>query len=156
MTTARDVRRAALQALYQFDTAGTDEPEVIRASLDASAGASHVHDEAFDLASRAWAHRADADAAVTAISPDWPTHRQPVIDRNILRLAWYEINSGAVPPKVAINEAIELAREFSTEKSPLFINGVLDKVFKARSAATQDAAQAAAPEGEKGQAGWDC
>jgi len=67
---------------------------------------------------------------VAALSPDWPTHRQPVVDRNILRLAYFEIVSGAAPPKVAINEAVELAREFSTEKSPAFVNGVLDKIMK--------------------------
>jgi N utilization substance protein B len=86
----------------------------------------------FRLALQAWTRREEADAAVAAISSDWPTYRQPVIDRSILRLAYFEMAEGGTPPKVAINEAVELAKEFSTEKSPLFINGVLDKIYKSR------------------------
>ncbi len=56
-------------------------------------------------------------------------HRQPLVDRNILRLARYEILSGTTPPIVAIDEAIELAGTYSTEKSASFINGVLDALF---------------------------
>ena len=76
--------------------------------------------------------RSEADAEVTTLAPDWPTNRQPVVDRSILRLAYYEIVSGRTPPKVVINEAVELAREFSTDRSPMFINGVLDKIYKSR------------------------
>ncbi len=67
---------------------------------------------------------------MAALAPEWPTYRQPVVDRNILRLAYFEIESGQTPPKVAINEAVELAREFSTQKSPAFVNGVLDKIMR--------------------------
>ena len=89
------------------------------------------------MARRAWAARETADKAVAALSPDWPTHRQPVVDRTILRLAHYEMTSGKTPPKVAINEAVELAKEFSTEKSPMFINGVLDKIFRSLKTTTK-------------------
>ena len=131
MASARDARRCALQALYQFD-AGAAAPEEVRASLESSPGSEETHDKAFRLAEKAWASREAADAAVAALTPDWPTHRQPVIDRSILRLAFYEMTAGGTPPKVVINEAVELAKEFSTEKSPLFINGVLDKIYKDR------------------------
>ena len=70
------------------------------------------------------------DALVTPLTPEWPIHRQPVVDRSLLRLAYYEMISGRTPPKVVINEAVELAKEFSTEKSPMFINGVLDKLYR--------------------------
>lgn len=128
---ARDVRRCALQALYQLDASNGETPEVIRESLEDSPGDERAHQAGFELAQAAWATRTDADAAVAALAPDWPTYRQPVIDRNILRLAYYEMHAGVTPPKVAINEAVELAKEYSTEKSPLFINGVLDKIFRA-------------------------
>lgn len=128
---ARDVRRCALQALYQLDASNGETPEVIRESLEDSPGGERAHQAGFELAQAAWATRTDADAAVAALAPDWPTYRQPVIDRNILRLAYYEMHAGVTPPKVAINEAVELAKEYSTEKSPLFINGVLDKIFRA-------------------------
>jgi N utilization substance protein B len=130
--TTRDVRRCALQVLYQFDAVGTGEPQAVRDSLRESPGSDEVHEAGFELAHRAWAGRADADAAVAELAPDWPTYRQPVVDRNILRLAYHEMVSGETPPKVAINEAVELAKEFSTGKSPLFVNGVLDKIYKRR------------------------
>jgi 6,7-dimethyl-8-ribityllumazine synthase len=128
---SRDIRRCALQAMYQFD-AGADPAEAVRETLDESPGSAETHERGYQLAVRAWGRRESADAAVAAITPDWPTHRQPVVDRSILRLAFYEMTEGGTPPKVAINEAVELAKEFSTEKSPLFINGVLDKIYKAR------------------------
>lgn len=130
MANPRDVRRCALQAMYQFDASGTDRLDDIRASLNDSPGDKETHERGFALAQKAWLVREQADAAVAELSPEWPTHRQPIIDRTILRLAYYEMTSGQTPPKVAINEAVELAREFSTEKSPLFINGVLDKIYK--------------------------
>jgi transcription antitermination protein NusB len=130
MAYSRDIRRCALQALYQFDAGAVESPEQVRESLADSPGSDDVHQRGFDLACAAWEARAAADANVAKLTPDWPTHRQPVIDRNILRLAYYEMASGLTPPKVAINEAVELAHEFSTDKSPLFINGVLDKIMK--------------------------
>ena len=131
MGQARDMRRCALQVMYQFD-AGNTSPELVRASLAGSPGGSAAHDQGFALAEQAWALRDEADQSVANLAPDWPTYRQPVVDRNILRLAYYEMVSGTTPPKVAINEAIELAKEFSTDKSPLFINGVLDKIYRDR------------------------
>ena len=130
MSTLRDIRRCALQALYQFDTAGTDALQTVRQTLAHSPGGEDVHEAGFTLACDAWEARAEADAAIEPITPDWPVHRQPVIDRNILRLAHHEITSGRTPPKVAINEAIEIGREYGGVDSPRFINGVLDAVLK--------------------------
>ena len=132
MARSRDIRRCALQALYQFDAGSADTPEIVRDSLAQSAGDDDVHEKGFELAVRAWALHEEADAVVAKLAPDWPTYRQPVVDRNILRLAYFEITSSDTPPKVAINEAVELAKEFSTQKSPLFINGVLDKIYKSQ------------------------
>src|SRR5687767_14222618 len=126
----RDIRRCAVQALYQFDTGSADADEIVRGSLSDSPGDEEAHKRGFELAQRAWETRQQADQTVAALSPDWPTHRQPVVDRTILRLAYYEMAFGDTPPKVAINDAVELAKEFSTEKSPMFINGVLDKIYK--------------------------
>jgi len=146
MLQERDVRRCALQAMYQFDVGGTDSPEIIRASLEGSEGTPEVHERGFQLALEAWAHHKAADAAVAPLAEEWPTHRQPVIDRCILRLAHYEMTSHRTPPKVAINEAVELAKEFSTEKSPMFINGVLDCIYKSVVAGQQTEAGEVAPE----------
>lgn len=131
MTLSRDIRRSALQALYQFDCgATTEDEEIVIDSLDGGAGDQESQKVGYDLARKVWDRHAEADEVLASLTVDWPTHRQPVIDRNLLRLGWYEISSGETPPKVAINEAVELAREFSTEKSPLFVNGVLDKVYR--------------------------
>lgn len=146
----RDVRRAALQALYQLDARGDDAQtqQHIRESLEGSPGGESVHERGFALAVAAWQHREQTDALVADIAPDWPTHRQPVVDRSLLRLAVYEMMHGRTPPKVAINEAVELAKEFSTERSPMFINGVLDKIYKANRDAADASAVNAAGEGE--------
>ncbi len=128
---ARDARRCALQILYQFDT-GAEPSDAVFQTLEQSPGTPAVHKRGYELAVDAWAVRDEADATVAALTPDWPTYRQPALDRCILRLAFYEFTHGDTPPKVAINEAVELAREFSTAKSPLFVNAVLDRIYKAR------------------------
>ena len=129
MPSRRNARRCALQCLYQFD-AGAEPGDDVRRSLEASPGTPEDYERGYELAVNAWARREEADAAVAALTPEWPTYRQPVVDRSILRLALYEMVHEDTPPKVAINEAIELAREYSTEKSHLFVNAVLDKIFK--------------------------
>lgn len=131
MSVARDIRRAAFQALFELDARGEADADTIRAGvLDAAELAPADADRAFDLALAAFRARAGADAAMEALAPGWPAHRQAAVDRAILRLAHHEMVSGRTPPKVAVNEAVELAKEFSTDKSPAFVNALLDKVLK--------------------------
>lgn len=128
MSNRRQIRELALQALYQYDARGDiDAEQIERSVLDAP------QDEttkrlALEVARKAWSIHEHADALATEFSPDWPTHRQPMVDRGILRLGYYEIASGMTPPAVAINEAVELAKTFGSDRSPPFINGVLDKM----------------------------
>jgi len=135
MASPRDIRRLALQALFQLDARG-GEPDAVRDSIEASRAELAVRfsdaeaRRALDLASAAYADRESSDRAIEALAPGWPVSRQPAVDRAILRLAHYEMVAGVTPPKVAVNEAVELAKEFSTERSPAFINGVLDKILK--------------------------
>ena len=91
--------------------------------------------KAFLMASGAFSARAAADAFMTEAAPTWPAHRQAAVDRAILRLAHYEMmlpvtSGGGTHPKIVVNEAVELAKDFSTEKSPAFVNGLLDKLLK--------------------------
>lgn len=128
----REIRAAALQALYQLDARGEADVESIR---DAALGADSPLaprdvEKAVALALEAFRDRREADLAVGALAPEWPAHRQPAVDRAILRLAHFEITSGRVHPAIAVNEAVELAKRFSDERSPAFVNGVLDKVLK--------------------------
>lgn len=119
-----------MQVLYQIDVRGEPDAQAIRDGLDEEFDSAATADAAFALALSAWQRRQEADAMVAELAPKWPTHRQPPVDRAILRLAYYEMVSGHAPAKVAINEAIELAKQYGAEQSPNFINGVLDKVAK--------------------------
>lgn len=131
MATPRDIRRLAFQALFQLDARGGADVAGVRESLDGVDGFTpKERDRAFELGSAAYETRADADRELLALAPAWPAHRQAAADRAILRLAWYEMTSGKTPPKIAVNEAVELAKEFSTDRSPAFVNGLLDKILK--------------------------
>jgi N utilization substance protein B len=131
-----------MQLLYQMDVRGADH-DAIREGLAEGPDAAEVRDPAFTLAQAAWNRRAAADKLVQELAPKWPTHRQPPVDRALLRLAHYEIASGHAPPKVVINEAVELAKEYGSEQSPAFINGVLDKLAKRVTPAPRSAPGAA-------------
>jgi transcription antitermination protein NusB len=75
-------------------------------------------------------HLAEVDEQISKHAEHWRMERMPAVDRNILRLAVYEIKRGGTPAAVAIDEALELARKFSNEESVQFVNGVLDAVHK--------------------------
>lgn len=140
MATPRDIRRMAFSALFQLDAQSPNdaEPDLesVRAALrEVTQGhdapiQDRDREKALALALAAFESRTEADTEMMALSPGWPAHRQPAADRAILRLAWHEMTTARVSPKIAVNEAVELAKEFSTEKSPAFVNGVLDKVLK--------------------------
>ena len=127
---SRDIRRCALQILYQMDILSDGNSESTAVGLEDGPFTERVQENARQLASGAWSDREQLDGLVKPLSPDWPTHRQPIIDRNILRLALHEINHVGTPGKKAINDAVELAKEFGTEKSPAFVNAVLDRIWK--------------------------
>ncbi len=136
----RDARRCALQCLYQFDAGISERPDTMWHSLvgDEASPGGDARERGYDLACLAWEFRSEADAAIAPLTPEWPSHRQPMVDRNVLRLAFYEVVHADLPPKVSINESIELAREFGGEKSPAFVNGVLDRLFRDKLAAEPD------------------
>lgn len=135
MATTREIRRLAFQTLYQLDARGA-EPGTPNAQevMDSLEGAEDYSSgdrrKAFAWAEAAYHERRAADAEFEGLAPTWPAHRQAAVDRAILRLAHHEIRSGKSPPKVAVNEAVELAKTFGGEKSPSFVNALLDKVLK--------------------------
>jgi N utilization substance protein B len=131
MATPRDIRRLAFQILYQIDARGADDPHALAdAAQEPGDMTRKDRDKAVRLALEAYNDRSRADAAMTALAPTWPAHRQAAVDRAILRLAHYEMTVAGTPPRVVVNEAVELAKAFSTEKSPTFINGLLDRIMK--------------------------
>jgi len=125
-----------MQLLYQIDLRGPDDCGLIAdAARAASLGPDAfdppgVVEAAWTLASEAWSTHEQADEMIGELTPDWPTHRQPPVDRAILRLGFYEMVSGRTPVKVAINEGVDLAKIYAGEQSPAFINGVLDKIAR--------------------------
>jgi len=120
-----------MQVLFVWDTSGEADPLL---AAQVAADDQHVTDEmrrdALRLATDAWQARESSDNWIARLAPQWPPKRQPGVDRSILRLAVHELTSGQTPPKVVIDEAIELAKSFSTEQSPGFVNAVLDSVLK--------------------------
>ena len=132
MSKPAEIRRLAFLMLFEMDARGESDALAVRDALETPRGMSDKEAaKAFDLALAAYQERSKADAAMTALAPDWPVHRQAAVDRAILRLAHFEITTERTAGAVVINEAVELAKEFSTEKSPAFVNALLDKVLKA-------------------------
>ena len=131
MSKKRKARELAMQVLFLWDTNGDNNDLLAAQVVNDGSDDDDVRRDALTMAAAAWNGRAVADEWVVRLAPQWPTRRQPGVDRSILRLAVWELTGGTLtPPKVAIDEAIELAKEFSTEQSPAFVNGVLDAILK--------------------------
>ena len=129
-------RERAVQALYQLDVAaeGLDEA-LARFWRNFEPVEREVRETAEELVRGVAAHRREIDDAIEGASANWRLDRMAKVDRNVLRLAVYELrHRGDVPVKVVINEAIELGKKFGSESSGAFVNGVLDKVANGLSA----------------------
>ncbi|MGD9144962.1 MAG: transcription antitermination factor NusB [Anaerolineae bacterium] len=125
-------RIAALQALFEIDCAHHHPAVVIERRLGdvmlPEAGASFAR----ELVDGVGAHQDELDALIGRYAPEWPVEQIALIDRNILRLAIFEILlRNDTPVKVAINEAVELAKEFGSDSSGRFVNGVLGSLVAA-------------------------
>ncbi|HZT38313.1 MAG TPA: transcription antitermination factor NusB [Bryobacteraceae bacterium] len=127
-------RRRALQVLYQWDMRRQPVDDAISAfysSLYAEEGEPRrpARDEFMETLARGTAANAERiDHTIKEKSAHWRIERMPVVDRNLLRMGVYEMTQLNTPPAVVIDEALELARQFSGEESVSFINGVLDAV----------------------------
>lgn len=130
------LRSLAMQSLYEWDFNGRDEKKIksiIKHNVDEFSF--EINDQKFieDLVGGVLKKRKIIDPIIEKSAPEWPIEQITIIDRNILRLGIYELMFGAyeeVPPKVAINEAIELAKTYGGESSGRFVNGVLGTVYK--------------------------
>ena len=122
-------RERAIQALYQIDVAATDLDEALsRFWKSFEPVEREVRELAEGLVRGVAAHRRAIDDTIEEVSTNWRLDRMAKVDRNVLRLAVYELLRTDVPVKVAINEAIELGKKYGSESSGAFVNGVLDKV----------------------------
>jgi len=130
-------RELALQFLYMLDVQGDAYRDALDAflddELDGKPGADEAKAYARKLVDGTMAHRPAVDLLLHDAAKNWDLSRMAAIDRNVLRLGCYEmLHEPDVPTKVAINEAIELGKRYSTEQSGAFINGILDRIRKDR------------------------
>lgn len=126
MKVRRRARIAALQALFEVDTANHDPEVAVRWRLIESPLPSEGERFCRSLVRGVLCQREALDWIIQGIAPEWPIEQMAGVDRNILRLAAYEIIfDESAPPKVAINEAVELAKIFGSDSSSRFVNGVL-------------------------------
>ncbi len=126
-------RERAVQALYQIDVAATDLDEALsRFWKSFEPVEREVREAAEELVRGVAEHRRAIDGAIEGVSTHWRLDRMARVDRNVLRLAVYElVHRPEVPVKVVINEAIELGKKYGSESSGAFVNGVLDRVAAA-------------------------
>jgi N utilization substance protein B len=128
----RDGREAAIQFLYQVDAyKPANVEEALAAFWKQNEEPENVRNFANDLLRGAIEKLPEVDAKIRTLADNWDFERLAVVDRNILRLAVYEmLFRPEIPPVVSINEAIEIAKKFSTAESGKFVNGLLDRVKK--------------------------
>ena len=128
-------RELALQFLFQLDFQGDEYRAELDRFLDESLagvkGGSEAKPYARELVDGVVAHRESIDALIREAATNWELERMAVVDRTALRIGCYELlHSDDIPMKVAINEAIELAKRYSTDMSGAFVNGILDRIRK--------------------------
>ena len=126
MKVRRRARILALQALYEIDSTQHPVGTVLDQRLTEDPLPEEGEAFARELLAGVLQHQVALDELIQRYAPEWPVEQMAVIDRNVLRIAIYELLfDPEIPPKVAINEAVELAKMFGSESSPRFVNGVL-------------------------------
>jgi N utilization substance protein B len=126
MKTRRRARRVTLETLYEYDLAGHDPDVILHYRLEDHTMESAGIDFARRLVYGVIEHMDEMNVLIARYAPEWPLDQMAVIDRNILRIAIFEfLIDGETPVKVAINEAVELAKTYGSDSAPRFINGVL-------------------------------
>ncbi len=127
MKLRRKARMAVLQALYEVDVTGHPAGDALDARLGEQQLPPAVESFARGLMAGVLAHRHQLNTLIARHAPEWPLDQMAVVDRNILRIAIFELSNTETdtPAKVAINEAVEMAKVFGSDSSPRFVNGVL-------------------------------
>jgi len=121
MAGRRAGRRTALFLLYQWDVTGQPLTSLYEGEVD---------EFARELAEAVSARAQELDAAITAAAEGWTADRLGAVERNVLRIGTYELEAESVPPEVAINEAVELAKRYATEDAGRLVNGILGRIAR--------------------------
>jgi len=127
MKTRRRARRLTLETLYEYDIAAHEPHEIVTRRLNDDHPLERTGVEfALKLINGVMEFQEEMDELITRYAPEWPLEQMAVIDRNILRMAIFEfLIDDETPVKVAINEAVELAKIYGSDSAPRFVNGVL-------------------------------
>jgi transcription antitermination protein NusB len=125
MAGRRAARRAALTLLYRWDVAG--EPLAPQAGEEVDAFA-------IETAEAVAARAEELDRRISEVAIGWTAERMGAVERNVLRMGVYELESGTVPAEVAISAAVKLARRYASNEAGKFVNGILDRIAKERAA----------------------
>ena len=127
--TRRKARATALQALYEIDSVTRNSSEVVERLLADSNLSEEYGSFVRELVEGVVQHKDEIDGSIQKYAPTWPLDQIAIIDRNILRLAIFEILfDNKVPVKVAVSEAVELAKSYGSDNSGKFVNGVLGSI----------------------------
>ncbi|HBE73851.1 MAG TPA: transcription antitermination factor NusB [candidate division Zixibacteria bacterium] len=128
----RQARALALKALYLMEYSAAGPEEAVASAEGIEGGEEGLRDFACRLAAAAHRNLGEIDRMIVAAADNWSLKRMAVVDRNILRLGAAQLvfMGAEIPPKVAIDESIELAKTYGEEESPRFINGILDRIYR--------------------------
>lgn len=130
MTLRRKARECALQMLFQWDMAQQSPAQIEKNYWKVARAAEETRAFANLLFEGAMKHAEASDELIVETSRNWKLERLAAIDRTILRLAIYELRARTAPARVVINEALELAKKFSSDEAVAFVNGILDAAAK--------------------------
>jgi transcription antitermination protein NusB len=123
MTSRREARRAAVFMLFQWDVTGASLGSTYEGEVD-----DFARETAEAVAERA----SELDRRIDEVTEDWPADRLGALERNVLRVGIYELETGRVPPEVAIDEAVRLAKRYSSEDAGRLVNGILGRIARER------------------------
>lgn len=121
-------REVALQILFEDDVNPRETAEALRSFVASRLGSPELEEFCLSLILGVRRNQSEIDATLSQIAENWSVARMASTDRNLLRIAAFEILYTETPFRVAINEAVELAKRFGTAQSPQFVNGILDKL----------------------------
>ena len=131
MANRRKGRELALQALYQIDILGRNDEESLVLLYESFYPREERNSFSDELIMGVLANLAEIDAMIEKYSENWKLSRMPAVDRNVLRLAVFELlHKEDIPVKVTMNEAIEIGKRYGSENTGSFVNGILDKIAK--------------------------
>jgi len=129
----RKAREAAFKILFEIDLVNNDVEEALHRLESDLSLREEMREFIAVLVRGTLSHRAEIDQRISRYSPDWPLERMPTVDRNLLRMAAFEmLYGGDVHPVVVINEAIEMAKIYGDDNSRAFINAILDRIKEDR------------------------